>query len=80
MELKTILALKDAETIVDAAIGVGRSHDMLPLRVIVLDVGGHTLVMKREDGSGVMRCDVATGKAWGALGMGGLPGCWGTDW
>ena len=70
MELKTILALKDAETIVDVAIGVGRSHDMLPLTVIVLDVGGHTVVMKREDGSGIMRCDVATAKAWGALGMG----------
>ncbi len=43
---------------------------MLPLAVAVLDTGGHLLAFKRQDGSGIMRGDVAIGKAWGALGMG----------
>jgi uncharacterized protein GlcG (DUF336 family) len=43
---------------------------MLPLTVVVLDAGGHPLVLKREDGAGILRPEVAFGKAWGALGMG----------
>ena len=43
---------------------------MLPLTVAVLDVGGHLQSFQREDGSGILRGDIATGKAWGALGMG----------
>jgi uncharacterized protein GlcG (DUF336 family) len=36
----------------------------------VLDAGGHLVAFKREDGSGIMRHDIAYGKAWGSLGMG----------
>jgi uncharacterized protein GlcG (DUF336 family) len=36
----------------------------------VLDSGGHPVALKREDRSGIMRVDIATGKAWGGLGMG----------
>ena len=43
---------------------------MLPLTVVVLDAGGHVVALKRQDGSGILRVDIATGKAWGALGMG----------
>lgn len=42
----------------------------MPLAVVVLDAGGHVIAMKREDGCGIMRNDVAIGKASGALGMG----------
>ena len=28
------------------------------------------VALKRQDGSGILRVDIATGKAWGALGMG----------
>jgi uncharacterized protein GlcG (DUF336 family) len=38
--------------------------------VAVLDAGGTLVVLKRQDGSGVLRGDIAIGKAWGALGMG----------
>jgi uncharacterized protein GlcG (DUF336 family) len=41
-----------------------------PLTVVVLDAGGHMVVVKREDGSGIVRMEIARGKAWGALGMG----------
>jgi uncharacterized protein GlcG (DUF336 family) len=36
----------------------------------VLDAGGHLVAFKREDRSGILRYDIAYGKAWGALGMG----------
>jgi len=55
---------------VDAALAEGRRHGFMPLTVAVLDAGGHLIALKREDGSGIMRVEIATGKAWGALGMG----------
>jgi uncharacterized protein GlcG (DUF336 family) len=36
----------------------------------VLDAGGHLVAFNREDRSGIMRAEVAMGKAYGALGMG----------
>ncbi len=64
------LTLAQASTIVDAALKKGRETDCAPLTVAVLDAGGHLVAFKREDRSGIMRFDVAFGKAWGALGMG----------
>ena len=64
------LALDTASAIVDAAIAERRRHDLLPLAVAVLDGGGNLVAFKREDGCGVLRFDIAVGKAWGALGMG----------
>ena len=62
--------MADASAIVDHAIRLGNEHGLLPLTVAVLDAGGHLIAFKRDDGSGIMRGDIATGKAWGALGMG----------
>jgi uncharacterized protein GlcG (DUF336 family) len=64
------LTLAQASAIVDAALAKGRELNLAPLTVVVLDAGGHAVAMKREDRSGIMRLDIATGKAWGALGMG----------
>jgi len=64
------LSLEDASAVVDHALRIGRETDLLPLTVAVLDAGGNLLAFKREDGSGIMRGDIAIGKAWGALGMG----------
>ena len=36
----------------------------------VLDAGGQLKALKREDGSSLLRPEIAGGKAWGALGMG----------
>jgi uncharacterized protein GlcG (DUF336 family) len=66
------LTLSLADQIADATLAAGRNHDAQPLTVVVLDPGGHAVVVKREDGSGILRVEIATGKAWGALGM-GLP-------
>src|SRR5579875_3142568 len=64
------MTLELAATITDAALREGRARNFLPLSVAVLDAGGHLVAFKREDGSGILRFDIAFGKAWGALGMG----------
>src|SRR5205085_10239211 len=62
--------LNQASTIVDSALKKGRETNCAPLTVAVLDAGGHLVAFKREDKSGILRFDIAYGKAWGALGMG----------
>ena len=72
-QLKSVassLTLPLAAKIVDAAIAARQREGLLPLAVAVLDGGGNLVAFKREDGSGVMRFDIAFGKAHGALGMG----------
>ena len=64
------MSLQTASTIVDAALPLGAPHGFMPLSVAVLDPGGHLVAFKREDRSGILRFDIAFGKAWGALGMG----------
>ena len=65
-----MISLAQASTIVDAALRKGRELNCAPLTVAVLDSGGHLVAFKREDKSGLLRFDIAFGKAWGALGMG----------
>jgi len=64
------VTLAQASTIVDRALAKGRELKLHPLTVVVLDAGGHMVAMKREDKSGILRTEIATGKAWGTLGMG----------
>ncbi|MEW6450413.1 MAG: heme-binding protein [Pseudomonadota bacterium] len=66
----TTLTLAQASTIVDVALKTARERNFQPLTVAVLDPGGHLIAFKREDKSGILRYDIAYGKAWGALGMG----------
>src|SRR6201997_3359887 len=65
-----MISLAQASTIVDVALKKGRDNNLAPLTVAVLDAGGHLVAFKREDKSGILRFDIAFGKAWGALGMG----------
>jgi uncharacterized protein GlcG (DUF336 family) len=64
------ITLTQATTIVEATLAKGRELGSDPLTVVVLDPGGHVVALKREDGWGILRPQIATGKAWGALGMG----------
>ena len=68
--LKVSLSLEQASAIVDEALRLAREHDLQPLTVVVLDAGGHQIALKREDGCGIIRVQVANAKAYGALGMG----------
>jgi uncharacterized protein GlcG (DUF336 family) len=64
------ITLHQATTIVEAALRKGRETGCAPLAVAVLDDGGHLKAFAREDGAGILRPQIAVGKAWGALGMG----------
>ena len=68
--LKTLLPLAQAERMINAAFEAASAHGLLPLTVAVLDVGGNLIALKRQDGSGVVRSDIAIAKAYAALGMG----------
>lgn len=70
MRLQTSLPLATANSIVTEALRLGRTANLLPLTVVALDAGGKLIAMQSEDGSGLVRFDIAFGKAYGALGMG----------
>lgn len=64
------IKLAQASTIVDVALKTARDLKQMSQTVVVLDPGGHLVCAKREDDSGIIRVEIATGKAYGALGMG----------
>jgi uncharacterized protein GlcG (DUF336 family) len=64
------IGLSQALTVVERALAKAREIDCAPLAVAVLDDGGHLKAFAREDGAGIVRPQIAMGKAWGALGMG----------
>lgn len=66
----TALSLDQASDIVDAALSKARELELRPVTVTVLDPGGHSVVVKREDGCGILRPQIAHAKAWGCLGTG----------
>ena len=70
MRLQTSVPLETANAIITEALRLGRKASLLPLTVVVLDAGGKMVAMQSEDGSGLVRFEIAFGKAHGALGMG----------
>jgi uncharacterized protein GlcG (DUF336 family) len=68
--LMSSITLAKANAIVDGAIRNRQDLKLAPMTVAVLDTGGHLVALKREDGSGILRVELACGKAYGALGMG----------
>lgn len=65
-----MIDLGRATTIVDKALEHGRSLGLPPLTVAVLDAAGCLVSFKREDGSSLLRPEIAQAKAYGALAMG----------
>ena len=68
--LQTSLNLRLANAIVNECLDIRQRENLLPLSVAVLDAGGQLVAFQREDGCGILRYDIAFGKAWAALGMG----------
>ncbi|HEX5405536.1 MAG TPA: heme-binding protein [Pseudonocardiaceae bacterium] len=64
------LDLETARSVIAATRAAGRSLDLRPLTVVVLDTGGHLIAAEREDGSSMSRFEIAHGKAYGALAFG----------
>ncbi len=65
-----MIDLAKATAIVDKALSHGRTLGLPPLTVAVLDEGGCLVSFKREDGSSLLRPEIAQAKAYGALGLG----------
>ncbi|MEP9372238.1 heme-binding protein [Mesorhizobium sp. KR1-2] len=66
----TSLTLAKANQIIDAAFAKAKAASLKPLSVVVLDAGGHVTAFQRQDGSSMMRFEIASGKAFGALAVG----------
>ena len=64
------VTLEQAERIIDAILARGRELDCRPLSVVVTDIGAHVTAFKKEDGSAMMRFEMALGKAYAALALG----------
>jgi len=65
-----MIDLAQATTIVDKALAHGRGLGLPPLTVAVLDAHGCLVAFKREDGSSLLRPEIAQAKAYGTLAMG----------
>ncbi len=64
------ITLAAATEIAQATLEHGRAHKMNPLAVAVLDPRGALKAYLADDGTSLLRLDIAMGKAWGTLGMG----------
>jgi uncharacterized protein GlcG (DUF336 family) len=65
-----LLTLDKANKIIENAINKARELGLSPLTVVVLDDAGHLKALQREDGASMIRQQIATAKAWGAVNMG----------
>ena len=65
-----MITLVQATLIVDKALAHGKGLDLPSLTVAVLDASGILVSFKREDGSSLLRPEIAQAKAWGTLAMG----------
>ncbi|NTS32479.1 heme-binding protein [Phyllobacterium sp. BT25] len=64
------ITLSKANSIIKAALAKGAEGGMRPLSVAVLDAGGHLKAFQKQDGSSMLRFEIAFGKAYGALAIG----------
>jgi uncharacterized protein GlcG (DUF336 family) len=64
------LTLDVARKILDAALAKGIEKKLKPLVVTVLDARGCVKISAAQDGTSLLRSEIAHGKAYGALAMG----------
>jgi len=64
------LTLAQANKIIEGALALARQRGYRAMGIVVLDEAGHLRAAQREDGASMFRIDIATGKAWAAVGMG----------
>jgi uncharacterized protein GlcG (DUF336 family) len=66
----TALSLETARIVADAALARAAELKLKPLVVAVLDARGCIKLCLAQDGTSLMRHEIAHGKAWGALALG----------
>ena len=64
------LTLDQANRIIATALARSTEAGYRSMAVVVLDDAGHVKAVQRQDGASMLRVDIATGKAWAAIGMG----------
>jgi uncharacterized protein GlcG (DUF336 family) len=65
-----MITLTQAETVIDAILTRGRELACRPLSVVVVEPGAKVKAFKKQDGSAMMRFEMAFGKAYAALALG----------
>lgn len=64
------LTLETAQALAEACIDHAQKAGLKPLTIAVVDAAAQLKVLLRQDGTSLMRPDIAQGKAKGAVGMG----------
>lgn len=64
------LTLETADAIARACLARAAETGMKPLTIAVVDAAGQLKVLLRQDGTSLLRPEIAQGKAKGAVGMG----------
>ena len=63
------LSLDQANTIIAATFAAAKKHKCRPMSAIVLDAGGRVKAFHKQDGSSLLRFEIAYGKAFAALSL-----------
>jgi uncharacterized protein GlcG (DUF336 family) len=64
------LSLADALAIIEGTFAAAATHKCRPMTAIVLDAGGRVKAFQKQDGSSMLRFEIAYGKAFAALSLG----------
>ncbi|MGE0557300.1 MAG: heme-binding protein [Burkholderiales bacterium] len=65
-----LITLAQSEKIIDAVLARARELQCRPVSVVIMEPGAVIKAFKKEDGSSMMRFEMATGKAYAALALG----------
>lgn len=65
-----MITLAEAERIIDAILQRARELSCRPMSAVVVEPGGPVKAFKKEDGSSMLRFEMAFGKAYAALALG----------
>jgi uncharacterized protein GlcG (DUF336 family) len=65
-----VITLDEAVRVVDAVLARGRELGCRPLSAVVVEPGAVVKAFKKEDGSSMLRFEMALGKAYAALALG----------
>jgi uncharacterized protein GlcG (DUF336 family) len=66
----SVITLSQADKIIDAIIARARELKCRPVSVVVVEPGAIVKAFKKEDGSAMMRFEMAMGKAYASLALG----------
>src|SRR5687768_14771593 len=65
-----MITLQQAEAIIDAVLARSRELNCRPMSAVVVELGSSVKAFKKEDGSSMLRFEMAFGKAYAALALG----------